>query len=329
VFGLAVGEAAQRGGLSLILVGLRELRDMPGAIILEHWREGTEERMVTGRHSSVTNEPGSRCEAMARMAPFLLLGVLPTSLHLLRLYAIAVAPSWSAYAITLGLLGLSAGLSVVAAVNRFPRRSLPNIGLPLAVLSVYGFSELLPGLRRALMTRRDPWFVRQIAYQGQLWIGLLAVGLLMALVTRVLSPLRPFYRRLRRDGTLLPFSLYGAALLALSLTFDDYVGDRPYKIVAVLLLAVGAWFYMRSARPWRRLLALFAGLTSAMAVAAAGKAILYANPGWHHSGLFTPRSEAMSTVIMWGWLVPAIFAPALLVLMPRSDAHPYAEETAV
>jgi hypothetical protein len=155
------------------------------------------------------------------------------------------------------------------------------------------------------------------------------MALFVVLVTRAVPVWHPLHRLLRRDGTLLSFSLYGAALFALSLTFDDYVGDRPYKIAATLLLAAGAWCYLRSARPWQRLLALFAGLTSSMAVAAVGKAILYANPSWHHSGLFTPRSEAMSTIIMWGWLVLAISAPALLILLPRSDGHPHAEEAAV
>jgi hypothetical protein len=89
--------------------------------------------------------------------------------------------------------------------------------------------------------------VRQIAYQDQLWIGLLAAGLLVILTTRILPPWRPFCRRLRRDGSLLSLGLYGAALFPLSLTFDDYVGDRPYKIVATLLLAAGAWCYLRSA----------------------------------------------------------------------------------
>ena len=60
----------------------------------------------------------------------------------------------------------------IAAVKRFPRWSVPNAGLPLAVFSVYGSFELLSGLRRAPVTQRDPWFVRQIAFQGQLWTGL-------------------------------------------------------------------------------------------------------------------------------------------------------------
>ena len=319
VFFLSVQEAAQRGWLSVTRASLRELRDLPGAILLKHWQERRKRSMATDRSSVFTSDPGSWREVVAALSPFILWGVLPTALHLLRVYAIAVAPTWSIGIINLGTLCLFLGLFLYGVIKRFPRWFLPNIGLPLAVFSVYGFFELLTGLRRSLVARTDPWVVRQIAYQGQLWIGLLVAGIFLLLITRLLPPWRTLHSRFRRDGTLLSFSLYGASLLALAFTFDDYVGEEPYEIVAMLLLAGGAWFYLRTTRPWQRLLALFGGLTLAMAVAAVGKAILYANPSWQHSGMFTPLSEAMSTVIMWGWLMLGIFTPALLGLLPYPD----------
>jgi hypothetical protein len=39
VFRLVVNEAAQRGRFSVIRLGWREMRDMPGAVIREHRRE--------------------------------------------------------------------------------------------------------------------------------------------------------------------------------------------------------------------------------------------------------------------------------------------------
>jgi hypothetical protein len=168
VFNLAVSEAAKRGGFSLVWMSLREVRALPGAIILEHWQERREQRMTTERGPLFTFEPGSWPEAVAALAPFMLLGVLPTTLSLLRPYTIATAPKWSADAITLGSLGLFLGLFVIGVIKGLPRWFLPNTRLPLAVFSVYGFFELLSGVRRALVLRRDPWVVRQIAYQGQL-----------------------------------------------------------------------------------------------------------------------------------------------------------------
>ena len=83
-----------------------------------------------------------------------------------------------------------------------------------------------------------------------------------------MPPLRPFYQRLRRDWTLLSFLLYGSTLFVLVFAFDDYINEEPYKIAAMLLLVAGGWLYLRSARPWQRLLALSAGLTLGMTVAA-------------------------------------------------------------
>ena len=59
-----------------------------------------------------------------------------------------------------------------------------------------------------------------------------------------------------------------------------------------------------------------AGLTGAMAVAAAGKAILFSSPAWPYPRYnFTWQSEAMSTVALWGWLMLLILAPAALNLL--------------
>jgi hypothetical protein len=92
--------------------------------------------------------------------------------------------------------------------------------------------------------------------------------------------------------------------------------------VASLILAAGAWVYLRSAHLWQRALALFAAITLSMAVAATGRAILYANPLlWPPAAprSFTWQSEALCTVFLWGWLVAVVIAPALLRLLPHSD----------
>ena len=91
-------------------------------------------------------------------------------------------------------------------------------------------------------------------------------------------------------------------------------------MAGMLILAMGGWFYLRCRWLWQRALALFTGLTLAMAVAATGKAIIYSIPGWS-SGMFTWQTEAMSTIIMWGWLVMMVFAPILLKLLPRPAKH--------
>lgn len=167
----------------------------------------------------------------------------------------------------------------------------------------------------------DPWIVRVVYGEGELWVVLLGITAFAVLVAAACRPLRPFYRRLRDDWTLLSFSLYGASVVAVYIAFEDY--PHPHKqlyiFAASLILVAGAWVYLRSAHLWQRALALFAGMTLAMAVAATGKAILYANPLlWPPEARgFTWQSEVLCTVFLWGWLVAVVMAPALLELFPR------------
>jgi hypothetical protein len=118
----------RQGGLSVIWMSPRELRDVPGAIILEHWWERRAQRMAGERRSPVTIETGSMREATAGMAPVLLLGVLPTTLNRPRVYMIEAVPKWLASAITLGSLGLFLGMFVIGAVKQSPAGSCPIRG---------------------------------------------------------------------------------------------------------------------------------------------------------------------------------------------------------
>jgi hypothetical protein len=181
--------------------------------------------------------------------------------------------------------------------------------------------RLLFGVLRPLASA--PWIVRAVYGAGELWFVLLGITALIVLMAATLPPLRPFYFRIRDDWTPVSFGLYGATVLAVNMAFEDY--PHPHKqlyiVVASLILVAGAWVYMRSAHLWQRSLALVAGITLAMAVAATGKAILYANAQlWPRVARgFTWQSEVLFTVIFWGWLVAMLMAPALLRLLPHPD----------
>jgi len=320
VFNLTVNEAAQQGGFSVIWMSIRELCDLPGGIVFEHWRERRNLRMTIERGSLLTFEPGSWRETLAALAPFLLIGLLPPLLSLIIPFRSLLIPPWYGIGGILGLVGLLGSLFVTGIRKGIQRWVLPYVGVVLSLFSVYAFFELVSGLFSVLVDRRDPWFLRQVVYQGMLWIGLFVATLFIVLVAWVSPRWRPFYWRIRRDWTLLSFALYGASLFALLLTFDDYPYDESYVMAGMVILAMGGWFYLRSHELWQRALALFTGLTLAMAVAATGKAVIYSIPGWS-SGMFTWQTEAMSTVIMWGWLVMMVFAPILLKLLPRPAKH--------
>jgi hypothetical protein len=206
-------------------------------------------------------------------------------------------------------------------IKGLPRWFLPYAGLIGSFLSL-GFTDHT--INRVLhfwgpwvlLHLRSPWVVRSICNQGVTWLGLLGVVTFTVLISVGWRPLRPFYWRIRDDWTLLSFGLYGATLTGLLITFDDYPYDKPYVIVASLILAACGWAYLRSAHTWRRLLALFAGITLSMAVAATGKGIIYTRH-WPGRRLFTWQTEVGGTVVLWGWLVVMILIPALLTLLPR------------
>ena len=281
-----------------------------------------------------TFEPGSWREWLAAMALFLLL-----ALTSLLSYLDVTLPPWLGWGLFLvPLLMFALGL-----IKGLPRWFLPYtgvIGLPLSWAfttrgTIMGINtrggvvgSLLSWIDRrffALLrpSASDPWIVRAVFGGGELWFVLLGIAAFAVLIAATWRPLRPFYLRIRDDWTLLSFGLYGATVMAVHMAFDDY--PHPHKqlyiFVASLILVAGAWVYLRSAHLWQRALALFCGITLSMAVAATGKAILYANPLlWHpaaHS--FTWQSEVLCTVFLWGWLVAVVMAPTLLELLPHPD----------
>jgi uncharacterized membrane protein YfcA len=151
-----------------------------------------------------------------------------------------------------------------------------------------------------------------------LWAGLSVAALLLVLLIAFI----PFLRRFKTDWTLLLLLLYGSSPLALVLTFDDYVNEEPYELLAFLVLAAGLWFYLRTDDPRRKFWALFGGLTVSLFTAAIAKAIIFSSPAWPYERYsFTWQNEMMSTVIMWMWIALGMLVPLLLSLWPRPKDH--------
>jgi len=261
-----------------------------------------------------TFEPGSRREGLAATAP-LLVGVLASLVHYLHL----TLPQWLEIVMAFGFFGLFVIplllMFVLGLIQGLPRWFLPYVGWVGSFFSLILASGLF--LRMGVLHPSDPWVIRAVYGAGVPWFGLVGMTALTVLIAAVWKPLRPFYLRIQDDWTLLSFGLYGAAMMALSLVFDDYSNEEPYVIVASLILAAGAWVYLRSTRPWQRSLALLTGVTLAMAVAAIGKGILYSSPDWPYPRAITWQTEVLSTVFGWAWLAIVILAPSLLVLLPR------------
>ena len=300
--------------------------------------------MANRRSMLPTFDPGSRLEALASTLPFLL-GVLTSLLSLLHALNIGI-PMW---------VGTGLGLAVLIAfiiglIRGLPRWSLPYtgvIGLTLSwILTHRGtfmgldtragpLGSLLGWTDRLFHTvmRTSPWIVRSVLGTGGDWVvllGLTVIGVLIVAACQAVIPLlRPLYARIRDDWTLLSFGLYGSAMMAVSYTFEDYPSAKhPFMIVSFLILAAGAWVYIRSGRASgqvnhsRRALALFAAMVLTMIVGATGKALIHAGTGWPHS--HWPYYDTapwykvvLNTALLWGWVMFVVLAPALLTLLPR------------
>lgn len=313
VFQLTVQETLPRGRWAVLQLVTRELQDLPGGAIQAHRRYRSTPAMIQSTLSRFKFSPGSRSEIIAALALFIVFGAIPNAIGLLRTGL--DLPPWLRGALNIALLVTFLFVLVVGLFNRLPRWFLPYLGVPVPIL-IAGLipPDFYPDILREIY--RKSWFIGQIAYQAEIWGTLALMLVLFLLITRLVPRLHKLHTRLRADWTLLPFFVYGMSITALWFTFDDYAFSEPFKIVAYLVLAVGGWYYLHSEKPVRRFTILFAGITLAMGVAAAGKALLHFWPDYPLTWHFPWTTETLSAVITWGWLVINLSVPLLINLLP-------------
>jgi len=319
VSNLSLTDAMNGGWLEVVGVVLRELVGLPKAIIYQHLRERRKTKMTGKFASRFDFEPGSRNEILAALAPFLLIGALPT---LMTYISKSVGlPMWIQIVFTLFMWVSVGGLLIIGFKKGVPRWFMPYLGLPMPIISVLLFGILMERLE-GVWWFRLPWFLSDFLQQGLLWVGLIGSIVLLVAVVRSIPKFHPFYKRLRDDWTLLCFVLYGGMPFVLVLTFDEYKHDEPYMFLAFLILAVGGWFYLRNGDPWKKNLYLYVGVALSMLVAAVGKAVIRPIQDW--PVYFDPSSwepEAIRTMITWIWLALIMLLPLALKSLPRSDTN--------
>lgn len=313
VFDLSLDDAMAAGGAVFTLVALRELVNLPQAIIYEHLRERRKTKMIDKFSSRFDFAPGSRREFLTALYPFILIGVIEPLMIVLMMSGLLTPQSVLVNGIGIFIVASLGILLLLGFVTGLPRWSLTYLGFALTILSVYGFSALLDIRSLRLYDRLSP--LGDIMFEGGWWFGLLIAMILLLTVTRTL----PAFQRFRNDWTLLCFIPYGGTLFALMITFDEYTGDEPFMFFTFLVLASGAWLYLHSKNKWKRFGALFGAMTLAMFIAAAGKAILLPSQDW----LFfidsaSWKTEVMFTINTWIWLAMIMILPVTLNL-PRFE----------
>ena len=261
-------------------------------------------------------------EPWAVLLPFVLTYILYRSTFLVLFLNISNMPIRMGDVIGLLFLGLICVLLVAGLRIGAPRWFLPYLGFEFSLINLFTHTLVFnPSWSGFSFLQDASRFVRGFVYQGTVWIGVIVFVILMVFFAALIPKFRPLYQRFKEDWTLLAFVIYGAAPLAIILTFDDYQGEGLYVLIANLILAIGGWFYLRTQMPWKRYVILFIGLALSMAVAAMGKAILY-KYFWEGVRHFTWQSEMMSTITLWIWLALFMLTPFALKLLPSSDANP-------
>ena len=310
VFGLSIDDALEKGMLETADVILRELTGLPKAIIHEHLRERRKNKMNGKVSSRFDFPPGSRFEPLAVFLPFIGLYVLFLLIGVLHDYMYSLQIGSSVVGTLTGLVFLGAILSLYVIGFRMgtPRWFLPYLGFLLAVLSLYVFSVVFGTPIYFLFRdfRDQSLLIIDILWDGIYWYGLLFAILLLVVSSRI----SPKFQRFKNDWTLPCFVLYGGVPFALWVTFDEYVGDEPYTLSAFLVLAIGAWLYLRSAGERTRFGALFIAMTFAMFIVAIGKMLLVPSQTWPitvDGGL--ARSELGHTITMWVWFALGMMIP--------------------
>jgi hypothetical protein len=312
VFNLSLDDAHTIGGLELALIILREFFSLPGAILHEHLRERRKANTMKTFASHFDFAPGSRTEAFAALAPFLFGMVMVFIGYLGRYWTV---PMWVQIAFVVLFWSTTLGLFLLGPAKGLPRWFLPYMGLPLPIAALLIFNAVLdpkwPGFD-------VPWLVGSFIMEGFLWGWMILIVVALLLVSAWIPKFRPFYQRLKDDWTLLSFLLYGAAPLALFITFNEYKNVEPFYFLSLLMLVLGGWFYLRNEDPWKRFQALFIGLTLSMLIAATGKAIQF-EESWPQFVSLGWENEMIYTMVTWAWLALIMSLPLALKLFQRPE----------
>jgi hypothetical protein len=338
VFELTADEADRRGLLSLLNLCLRELRNLPGAIVHEHWRHArrhAEDATMTewpdnghvrdnlkephdAAPGSWTDRPCPWVGTLAGLIPFLFIGLWSIVLALLafppplwQLIAY-VGPLVAGYVIA--LIGLGVGWA-----QGFPRWSYAYVlCVPLfsLYLSIAAWTTILP----------YPYLLCLPLFSGL--IPLAAMAIVVLVVTRSRPPLTRLATNAWRDWTRISFALYGLVPILVWLAFDE-VEDRfvlPFMIALTLILAGGALAYLRSTRAWQRVTALLTGTVLARVVATTGSRVYWnTHPEPWMTGPPVRWPDIVRASATGGALLVALlFAPALLGLLRRWVGSPRA-----
>jgi hypothetical protein len=310
----------EQGHLALLRFAGRELRDLPGALLLAHLDQRRRNQMEANSRINPSERPESGWRLILLLTPYLMTAfvLLVTSIPVTHL------PDLLIWIVLIGLLALLAGVILAGLIKGLPRWALPSLGFLLGLAGLFIFNAWIDRLWLYPWPRTIPERVMWQVIMKLLFYGpTLLLSLVLLLAAAGLPFLRPFFRQVRADWTRLSFLLLGVPLFAVLIGNDEYHPLQLYQFAGLACLAAGSWAYLRLGRAWQRLLALLAGTGLAMGALSLGIYQLYPLQPWAVSTPFPRWWETIQPLCDAAALFIMLSLPALLGLLPD---HPDWEE---
>jgi hypothetical protein len=253
VLQLALKDASKGGLPRVIQVCAREMRDLPSALLREHYKEWRL-RMNGVRRSTPLAEWGPSGRQLALfLVPFLIVLIVPLG----NWFKVVLSPIPA-----LVLLAVVLALGIIGLVKGLPGWALPSVGLAMSLLKLLFFIQWvyeIPGLTQLKNTLWTDFMPQRVLYALIVsilsWLPTVLLLVVIALLVTWLPGFSILRQRLQQDWTLLPFLLYATNLLT-PLYADAYRRFEPYQLLFVLMMAGGAWYSLWTSRLRYRLIAL-------------------------------------------------------------------------
>jgi hypothetical protein len=274
VFQEALVEAVSQGSSQVRRLLLRELRDLPGALVRAHV-----EVIMSGQNVEM---PTPWREVLAGVIPFfiggmyLIAGEIPHEWTALENSNLGqIVDTWRAVSLW-ALILVPPVAFAIAWIKSFPRWSYPFISLG-TLIALYIMIASTPGLSFF----GYPTFGREMWGWRALMPFMLAT-LVALLISRSVAPLVTLIRQVFEDWTLMTYSLFGMLPLFVSIAFDEM--DRLYSLYFMVFLAlvmlVFCVVYLRSRSQQMRVLALVLGVGLVMLTTSVGTKLYWSDGRW-------------------------------------------------
>ena len=268
------------------------------------------------------SDHGTGKELLLASLPFLLMGFVPGLLS--KIPPVQNLPQLAGF-IILGILFLIlATLGIIGLLVSLPRWSLTYAGVSLTLFSL---STIVSSKLFGLYSDSSAWsLIRLNAVLMGIFLVVLALSTVVLLWAAArIRLMQPFADNLKHDRTLISFMFYGGALVLTLSHYEDILDGGVYLMLSALVMAAGAWGYLRSTSPAGRIWSLIAGATLGSAFTLAANLRLTAVPHQAPISFAGLQIEAAVGFVGITWIVSLVMILAPLAFAPAKDAPPQAQ----